>query len=84
MSRRVAALLSSLVGERPARSAPVGVKQRFTRRVYLRLLPPQIVVYGSLVILDAPTWLLIVPAAGAAFWICGFVLINLEMWRGRR
>ncbi len=73
-----------LVGERPARSAPVENKRRFTRGLYLLLLPPQVIVCGLLVILGAPTWLLVVPAVGAVIWVCGFMLVNLEIWQGRR
>ncbi|HEX5853391.1 MAG TPA: hypothetical protein VFY36_09880 [Solirubrobacteraceae bacterium] len=73
-----------LLGAPPPRTASLEIKRHYTRRLYLRILPPQIIVYGLLVILDAPTWLLIVPAVGAAVWLCGFAQLNLQIWRERQ
>ena len=84
MRQRLLSLTIKLLGAPPPRTAPLEIKRHYTRRLYLRILPPQIIVYGLLVILDAPTWLLIVPAVGAAAWLCGFAQVNLQIWRERR
>jgi hypothetical protein len=84
MKKRLIQILVRISGPLPSRGAPRAEKLAWTRRLYLRILPPQIIVYGLLVILDAPTWLLIVPAVGAAAWLCGFAQVNLEIWRERR
>jgi hypothetical protein len=84
MSWRLASLIIKLLGAPPPRMAPLEIKRHYTRRLYLRILPPQIIVYGLLVILDAPTWLLIVPAVGATVWLCGFAQVNLQIWWERR
>jgi hypothetical protein len=76
MSQRLASLIIKLLGAPPPRTASLEIKRHYTRRLYLRILPPQIIAYGLLIILDAPTWLLIVPAAGAAAWLCGFALVQ--------
>jgi hypothetical protein len=83
MSHRLLSLITKLLGTPPLRTAHLEIKRHHTRRLYLRILPPQIIVYGLLVILDAPPWLLIVPAVGAAVWLCGFVLVNVQIWRER-
>lgn len=85
MSERLASLIIKLLGVPPPRTAPLEIKRHYTRRLYLRILPPQIIVYGLLVILDAPTWLLIIPAMGATVWLFGFAQVNLQIWwEGRR
>ena len=84
MRQPLLSLTIKILGEPPPRTAPSEIKRAYTRRLYLRLLPPQIIVYGLLVILDAPTWLLIVPAVGAATWLCGFAQVNLQIWRYQR
>lgn len=84
MSQRLLSLTIKLLGAPPLRTAPLEIKRQYTRRLYLRILPPQIIVYGLLVILDAPRWLLIVLVVGAGAWICGFAQVNLQIWRGRR
>lgn len=84
MGRRLAALIIKILGTPPPRTAPPEVKRLYTRRLYLRLLPPQIIIYGLLVILGAPTWWLIVLALGAVAWLCGFSVLGLQLRSERR
>ena len=84
MTRRFASLIVRLLGAPPPRTASLPVRRRYTRRVYMRILPAQIVVYGLLVILGAPIWLLIVLGVGAVASLCGFALVNLQIWREGR
>jgi hypothetical protein len=84
MSQRLLSLTIKLLGAPPPRTASLEIKRQYTRRLYLRLLPPQIIVYGLLVILDAPRWLLIVLVVGTGAWLCGFAQVNLQIWWGRK
>jgi hypothetical protein len=84
MSQRLASLIIKLLGAPPSRTAPLEVRRRYTRRLYLRILPLQVIIYGLLIILGAPSWLLIVLAVGLAAWLCGFSALGLQLRSERR
>jgi hypothetical protein len=84
MTQRLLSLTIKILGAPPPRTASLEVKRQYTRRLYLRILPPQIVVYGLLAVLDAPRWLLIVLIVGGGAWLCGFAQVNLQIWWERR
>lgn len=81
MSQRLTSIIVRIVGPAPPPTAERSVKRRYTRRVYLKILPPQVIVYSLVVIVGAPTWLLVILAAGPAAWLYGFVLLSLQMRR---
>jgi hypothetical protein len=50
----------------------------------MRILPVQIIVYGLVVILRPPAWLLIALGIGLLVSLWGFIALNLQMWRERQ
>jgi hypothetical protein len=72
-----------LFGRPPSSSATLLEKRRWTRQLYLRLFPAQLIATCAAVLLGAPAWLDALLAACAALWLVGFILVNFEIRNNR-
>jgi hypothetical protein len=75
---------AKLYGQPPPKDSARSVRLSYVRRIQLRQLPLIVPLFALLLVLSVQTWIWIVFAVGAAFWLESVISLTIRIRRARQ